>query len=203
MRTFSEAQYEETKQNILKAALDICAAEGFEGLTIEKVARRLGLTKPALYHYFRNKEALLVELTLQYLEAGNRDIPRILSEPGLSHQERLRRLLEYYIIQGKEEPGYFYLQHHINNLLEILSPSQEKERIRILSYQIPRTIMEFIQEGIQAGAFTAMDPMTMGTLILSMLSGVLLHSSMPGIKNMPAEELSRMVSHIILQGVQP
>ncbi|MCX7655116.1 MAG: TetR/AcrR family transcriptional regulator [Treponemataceae bacterium] len=203
MRTFSEVQYEETKHTILKTALDICASEGFEGLTIEKVARRLGLTKPALYHYFKNKEALLVELTLQYLEAGNRDIARILSEPGLSHQERLRNLLEYYIIQGKEEPGYFYLQHHINNLLEVLTPSPEKERIRALSYQIPHTIMEFIQDGITEGAFTPMDPMTMGTLILSMLSGVLLHSSMPGIKHMPAAELSRMVSHIILQGVQP
>jgi len=62
--------------------------------------------------------------------------------------------------------------------------------------------MQFIQEGISAGVFINMDPMTMGTLILSMLSGVLLHSNMPGIKNMPPAELSRMVSHIILKSVR-
>jgi AcrR family transcriptional regulator len=61
MRAFSEEHYEEVKQKILHAALDICSAEGFEGLTIEKLARSLGLTKPALYHYFKNKEDILIE----------------------------------------------------------------------------------------------------------------------------------------------
>ncbi len=203
MRAFSAEQYEESKQNILHAALAICASEGFEGLTIEKLARSLGLTKPALYHYFKNKDDILIHLTLQYLDQANREIQNILIGNQEDHQVGLQRLLEYYITQGRTEPGYFYLEHHINNLLELLPPSPEKEQIRQKSLTIPRTIMGFIKEGIAAGSFIDMDPMTMGTLILSMLSGVLLHSAMPGIKHMPPAELSRMVSHIILKGVQP
>lgn len=203
MRAFSEEHYEEVKQKILHAALDICSAEGFEGLTIEKLARSLGLTKPALYHYFKNKEDILIHLVIQYLEKATQEIQNILIHTPGSHQSRLEKLLEYYITQGRTEPGYFYLEHHINNLLEILPPSPDKDHIKQKSAVIPKTIMQFIQEGISAGAFISMDPMTMGTLILSMLSGVLLHSNMPGIKNMPPAELSRMVSHIILKGVQP
>ncbi|MEW6564653.1 MAG: TetR/AcrR family transcriptional regulator [Spirochaetota bacterium] len=203
MRAFSEEQYNETKQRILHTALEICATEGFEGLTVEKLARRLGLTKPALYHYFKNKDDILIHLTLQYLERANKEIQNILINTADNHQVRLQKLLEYYVIQGRVEPGYFYLEHHINNLLELLPGSAEKDQIRQKSAAIPKTIMQFIQEGISAGVFINMDPMTMGTLILSMLSGVLLHSNMPGIKNMPPAELSRMVSHIILKGVQP
>ncbi|NLJ45297.1 MAG: TetR/AcrR family transcriptional regulator [Treponema sp.] len=203
MRAFSKELYEESKRRILRAALEICAQEGFEGMTIEKLARRLGQTKPALYHYFKNKNDLLIHLTRQYLEQANREISRILRQGEGNHSDRLQRLLEYYITQGREEPGYFYLEHHINNLLGILPPSPEKEEIHRLSSKIPKLIMQFIEEGIAGGSFIALDPMTMGTLILSMLSGVLLHGGMPGIRRMPPTDLSRMVSRIIMKGVQP
>jgi len=202
MRTFSEEHYNETKQSILNAALSISAIEGFEGLTITKIAQRLNITKPALYHYFKNKNDILIQLTLQYLDRAIKEIDTILHHGSYTYQEKLQQLLEYYIIQGKLDPGYFYLEHHITNLLELLPSSPEKEQIKKKSAMIPEIIMGFIQTGIQAGEFIQMDPMTLGTLILSMLSGVLLHSNMPGIQNMPPETLSRMVSHIILKGVQ-
>lgn len=203
MRAFSEAQYNETKQKILHAALAICASKGFEGLTIEKLARNLGFTKPALYHYFKNKDDILIHLIIQYLDKATKELENILIHSRGTHQSRLETLLKYYITQGRTEPGYFYLEHHINNLLEILPPSPDKDDIKQKSLIIPKMIMQFIQAGVSEGAFISMDPMTMGTLILSMLSGVLIHSNMPGIKYMPPEELSRMVSHIILKGVQP
>jgi len=202
MRPFSEEHYNETKQSILNAALSISAIEGFEGLTITKIAQRLNITKPALYHYFKNKNDILIQLTLQYLDRAINEIDTILHHGTYTYQEKLQQLLEYYIIQGKLDPGYFYLEHHITNLLEQLPSSPEKEQIKKKSAMIPEIIMGFIQTGIQTGEFIQMDPMTLGTLILSMLSGVLLHSSMPGIQNMPPETLSRMVSHIILKGVQ-
>jgi len=202
MRPFSEEHYNETKQSILNAALSISAIEGFEGLTITKIAQRLNITKPALYHYFKNKNDILIQLTLQYLDRAINEIDTILHHVTYTYQEKLQQLLEYYIIQGKLDPGYFYLEHHITNLLEQLPSSPEKEQIKKKSAMIPEIIMGFIQTGIQTGEFIQMDPMTLGTLILSMLSGVLLHSSMPGIQNMPPETLSRMVSHIILKGVQ-
>ena len=46
------------RQEILAVARDILLQEGPDGVTLNAVSSRLGMTKPALYHYFASKEAL-------------------------------------------------------------------------------------------------------------------------------------------------
>jgi len=41
---------------ILDAALEVFAANGFRGATVDMIARRCGLSKPNLLYYFRRKE---------------------------------------------------------------------------------------------------------------------------------------------------
>ncbi len=48
-----------TRQKIMEAARDEFAARGFAGARVEAIARRAGLSKQLLYHYFANKEALI------------------------------------------------------------------------------------------------------------------------------------------------
>lgn len=56
-------QKEETRQNILDAAYGIVKEEGWEGLSMRKIADRIEYTAPIIYEYFSNKEAILLELT--------------------------------------------------------------------------------------------------------------------------------------------
>lgn len=53
-----------TRKKIMEAAREEFAARGFAGARIESIARRAGLSKQLLYHYFASKEALFEE-TLQ------------------------------------------------------------------------------------------------------------------------------------------
>jgi AcrR family transcriptional regulator len=50
------------KAEFLDAAETALNEEGLSALTLDEVARRVGVTKPALYHYFPNKEALVAGL---------------------------------------------------------------------------------------------------------------------------------------------
>ena len=43
------------RKDILDAALDILAFEGLDRLSMESLARRLGINKSSLYHWFRSK----------------------------------------------------------------------------------------------------------------------------------------------------
>ncbi|MDB5446008.1 MAG: transcriptional regulator, TetR family [Phenylobacterium sp.] len=43
---------------ILQAALDVFSEKGFARATLDEIARRAGVTKPALYRYFETKEDL-------------------------------------------------------------------------------------------------------------------------------------------------
>ncbi len=54
---------DETRQNILDAAYKIVKNEGWQALSMRKIAEEIEYTAPIIYEYFANKEAILKELT--------------------------------------------------------------------------------------------------------------------------------------------
>lgn len=56
------------REVILKAALEVFAAAGFRGATLDEIAARAGLSKPNLLYYFPSKEAVHNALLTQLLE---------------------------------------------------------------------------------------------------------------------------------------
>lgn len=54
---------EETRNNILKAALHIGKTEGWQAMSMRKIADEIEYTAPIIYEYFENKDAILTELT--------------------------------------------------------------------------------------------------------------------------------------------
>jgi TetR/AcrR family transcriptional regulator len=50
------------REVILEAALEVFAAQGFRGATLDMIARAAGLSKPNLLYYFGSKEAIHVAL---------------------------------------------------------------------------------------------------------------------------------------------
>ena len=54
---------EETRANILDAAYKIVKEEGWQALSMRKIADEIEYTAPIIYEYFSNKEAILAELT--------------------------------------------------------------------------------------------------------------------------------------------
>jgi AcrR family transcriptional regulator len=57
----------QVRAEILQAALDIVRAQGLEAVTLDSVAAALQMTKPALYHYFPSKVALMRALVTKLL----------------------------------------------------------------------------------------------------------------------------------------
>ncbi|MCA6074312.1 TetR/AcrR family transcriptional regulator [Fulvivirga sedimenti] len=53
---------ERTKEAIKKAALEIARKEGWNGVTIRKIAGRIDYTAPIVYEHFRNKDDLYFHL---------------------------------------------------------------------------------------------------------------------------------------------
>lgn len=56
---------EENRNKILTAALQIVKEEGWQALSLRKIADVIEYTAPIIYEYFKNKEAILLELTRQ------------------------------------------------------------------------------------------------------------------------------------------
>src|SRR3989442_12216059 len=69
-----ERERQELRQAILRAARDIAAREGWQEVTIRKIAEAIEYTPPIIYEYFASKEALLLEL----LREGFRQLVQII-----------------------------------------------------------------------------------------------------------------------------
>lgn len=56
---------DDTRTNILDAALNIVKEDGWQALSMRKIADKIEYTAPIIYEYFSNKEGILLELTRQ------------------------------------------------------------------------------------------------------------------------------------------
>jgi len=64
---------EEVKKRIVEAGLEVMYEKGYCSTTMEDIARRLDVSKPALYRYFKNKDELVIE-SANYLQTQYREI---------------------------------------------------------------------------------------------------------------------------------
>lgn len=58
VRPKTQTRGEDTRRRILEAALEIFAAEGYEGASTRQLAERAGVNLPAIQYYFGSKEGL-------------------------------------------------------------------------------------------------------------------------------------------------
>lgn len=59
-----EREKEEIRQRIMDTALNIAVSEGWDAVTIRKIAEVIEYTPPIVYEHFKNKEDLFSELAL-------------------------------------------------------------------------------------------------------------------------------------------
>ena len=70
-----------TRERLLRAAVEACVEFGYDGATLADIARRAGVSTPAVYSHFSGKAALLVEASKHELDAIA--TTRLPGEPGV------------------------------------------------------------------------------------------------------------------------
>jgi AcrR family transcriptional regulator len=63
-----------SKEAAARAALELISEEGIDGLSLERVANKLGARAPSLYYHLRNKAELLAEVTKLILTEGEMEV---------------------------------------------------------------------------------------------------------------------------------
>ncbi|WP_018613527.1 TetR/AcrR family transcriptional regulator [Segetibacter koreensis] len=69
-------QKEEVRSSILKSAMQIVEKEGWQALSIRKIADAIEYSVPVIYDHFENKEGILLELTRQGFRLLNQRIEK-------------------------------------------------------------------------------------------------------------------------------
>jgi AcrR family transcriptional regulator len=91
-----------TRQKILNAARRMLVQHGYEGTTMRAIAAKIGYTPTAIYHYFKDKDALVAELSaIDY-----RAFSQALQQTGTTGNpvERLGKIGAAYVEFGLTHP---------------------------------------------------------------------------------------------------
>src|ERR1700743_3328505 len=84
------------RDEILLAAKKLFLKEGYEATTIRRIADEVGVSAPALYLYFKDKEAIMLALCDQTFGFMLDELAEI-DKPGAPPVEKLRHCGEAYV----------------------------------------------------------------------------------------------------------
>ncbi len=95
--------------SILDAARDIFTQQGYNSLTMRKVAGRADISIGNLNYYYRTKEDLLRDLLEYVINPYLEEFDRVQAEAGDSPQEKIRAVLDFWIsdLGTAETTGFF------------------------------------------------------------------------------------------------
>ena len=84
------------KEAILKAATKLFAAQGFERAPVRKIAEKVDLSVPGMFHYFPSKEDILNEIMIGFIDEGYAKLKAINNE-DMSPVEKVEGFCKFYV----------------------------------------------------------------------------------------------------------
>lgn len=97
---------EDAKRRIIEAAMDVIAERGSDRMRIDDVAKRLGVTKGAVYWYFKSKEALVSAV----LDRIRSDVQKVEFDSYYNRpfEETLMQMFDRYALTDDRQRAIFF-----------------------------------------------------------------------------------------------
>jgi AcrR family transcriptional regulator len=139
------------REAVLRTAVRLFLERGFWRTSLSDVAEQLNITKPALYHYFSNKEEIYLACYRWGIALINADLERIRARhcPGL---EKVASFIYTYTIVIAGDFGRCVVRQDDREL-----SAEARAEVRAYKRNVDLYLRSFIQEGINDGTIRSCD----------------------------------------------
>lgn len=134
--------YDTQREDILARAAELFATQGYPGTSMNEVAKACGVSKPALYHYVRDKSQLLAEIATSHVTRLQTVVNEV-TALQLKPEACLRQLIERFV---EEYAGARHAHRVLTEDVKFLDP---QDQARVLSVQ-RKVVTAFAQAVAQA-----------------------------------------------------
>ena len=147
-----ERERSEVRERILDVARALFISEGYDGVSMRKIAEKIEYSPTAIYGYFADKEDLFLQLCHEDFHGLAESFVQLatLSDPI----ERVRQLGRAYIEFGIKNPNHYRMMFMTAHPRVMDTPEKEqrmgKGNPEEDSYEFLR---QTVEEGIRAGAY--------------------------------------------------
>jgi AcrR family transcriptional regulator len=151
-------------ESILHAATRLFIERGFDGTSMYEIAKALGVTRTAIYYYFKNKEAILIALTNNITRVAAELAEQAAQHKEVTPIEALRQVVGRHV--------RLILDH--GEQFRIVERSEERlpPRLRAAAADYRRSVVAnfsaVIERGIQSGDFRPSDSPVTALAIIGM-----------------------------------
>jgi len=140
------------REAVLKTAAQLFLEKSYGRTSLNDVAERLNITKPALYHYFRNKEEILLECYRLGTTLIEETLNEIASHCGTG-LEKVEAFIFSYANVMTVNFGRCVMRLDEGDL-----SSEAFTEVRNYKRKIDRRLRSFLQEGIEDQSIAPCDP---------------------------------------------
>ncbi len=194
-RAFADRRRDpETKRDaVLQTAAQLFLEKSYGRTSMNDVAERLNITKPALYHYFHNKEEILLEC----YRLGTGMIEEILNEIAAhcgTGLEKVEAFIYSYANVMTVNFGRCVMRFDEGDL-----SAEAFAEVRAYKRKIDRRLRGFIQEGVADGSIAACDPKLAAFAIAGALNGICVWYEPKG--PLSAGEIATQFARTLTQGL--
>jgi AcrR family transcriptional regulator len=141
-------------EEILQAAAGVFRERGYHGGTLEEVGAQLGITRAALYYYFRNKQAVLRELLMRAMRVGVDELQAAMAASD-DPEERLviaiTKLIELIARERDIFTIYFQENEEVMSAAGEDARELEQEYARLFTALVAGALTARGVEGVDAG----------------------------------------------------
>ena len=168
-----ETKKKRHRNAILAAAEELFSRRGFKGTTMQKISEKAGLSKGAVYLYFKSKDELYLNVCIKGI-AGFGESLEAARKRGKGLEGRVKAVYLAYIRHSLEEPDVFRVLR--DTFLEQVRENLSRETIEATSGIIRGWLeveSELLREGIEAGVLdTGLDPYAFSLTAWRMATGL-------------------------------
>jgi TetR/AcrR family transcriptional regulator, cholesterol catabolism regulator len=183
------------KERILEAATQLFYERGFAGTTMQAVADRLHVTKPFIYSYFKDKNALLVAIYDRSTEPLMHGLDQILDGDG----PPAARFAEF-IAQFAHLNMRYRMVSTIFLREETHLSKDAQKKLRNFEHSFDAKLTKLIQRGIDSGDFNVGDAQLTSLAVGGMIRWM--HRWYREDGRVAADDIARFMADFALSAVQ-
>jgi len=158
----------DTRERVLTAALEVFTDRGYAAATVEEIAERAGMTKGAVYYWFRDKEDLASDLQHELWTAIAAEAQHAF-EPNAPTADNLKRAFRAYLLALDDQAQARFFLRDCWAVPTLDAASRQTQEIGVVMVQ------QLVEEGIQKGDLVKVDAETFTRVLLGAFAEATLH----------------------------
>lgn len=184
------------REEILAVAMRMFIQQGYHGLAMRQISEAVGVSKAALYYYFKDKEELFLAILNSYLNDMESSIDVIRAKSG-SSADQITQFVESVLRQPAEQRA---LTRLASQEMGQLSAASRKKFDKLYHEKFIGKLTAILQEGMDRGEFQSLNA-EIATWSLLGIMYPYFYPAHSGEKPIPAGTIQEIVS-IYLNGVK-